>query len=227
MSIYIGVNGKARKVVSGYIGDAYGNAQVIYKAGIVPSGYIPVQYIYNDHDYANYIDTELKPNTYTRIICKISFGPKQTSSITRIIVGNGYNINIIKNYGYNSSNNIRVAVGDSEQTVTYQDSTVHTLDLNRDANKGTYSDNTLLFTNSSSFTDNNNIAIFHSEGLVDMRIWSCAIYQSMLNGTLSKNYIPCIRVSDGRVGMWESVGKIFKTGSNDSHQYSSGPVITS
>ena len=231
MSIYIGVNGKARKVKSAYIGDAYGNAQVIYKAGIVPNGYIPVQYICNYHDNLNRIDTGIKANTYTRIICKISMGDGQISSNTVRFIGpnsDSGNMHIYKFYEYNHANNIQVVVGDKTATVTLGTS-VHTLDLNRNANKESYFDNTLLFTNSISYTDESFIYLFAGSGLKDVRLHSCAIYQSMLTGVLTKNYIPCIRISDQRAGMWESVGGTFQPGSNTtvSSYFTSGPVITS
>ena len=112
MSIYIGVNGVAKRIVSGYIGNSSGNAEIIYKSGIVPSGYIPVEYIFNDHNNLNKIDTGIIPTTYTRLIAKMSIGnnfpnPQPRDCYVdrdapfRQFIGNG-NISIdIRRYLYN------------------------------------------------------------------------------------------------------------------------------
>lgn len=228
MPIYVGIEGKARKIKVGYAGDINGNAKVIYKEGIVPSGYIPVQYIFNDHANLNSINTTILCNTYTRIVCKISYGPNQIVSDTAQIIGDSkFKMNIYRFYEYNHPNNVSVNIDGTSQTVTMQNSTIHTFDLNRNANKETYYDNTLLFTNTSTYSSEGGIRILGQSALRDVRIHSCAIYHSMLNGILTRNYIPCIRIADGRVGMWETVEGKFEAGSNATSQYSNGPIITS
>lgn len=226
MSIYIGVNGIAKKVKQAYIG-VNGNAQVIYKTGVVPDGYIPVEYIYNDHDTTNSIDTSIKPNTYTRIICKMAFGPNQTTDT--------YDRNIIYNYGADMSiyednqteYRLGIRVGSQSIIEVVSESSPFEIDLNRSANKDSYFNNTLIFNNTNTYTSSYSLVLFRDANLRDIRIYSCAIYESMLNGVLSRNYIPCIRISDGTVGMWESVTQTFYSGSNSTDHYSSGPVITS
>lgn len=244
MSIYIGINGQARQIKSAYIGDTYGNAQVIYKSGIVPSGYIPVEYIYNDHNNLNKIDTEIIPNTYTRLIVKMSIGsnfpnPSVVSynvdrdAPFRQFAGNS-NISIDIRRLINSSNSthiryLKFICGAKSHQIDFNLNTIYTIDFNQNANKESYLDNTLIYTNTSAFTGTDSIKLFNSSNQRDTKLYSCAIYQSMLTGTLTKNYVPCIRISDERVGMWESVGKTFETGSatSTSNYFSAGPVIIS
>jgi len=238
MPIYIGVGGKARKVKVAYIGDSQGNAQVIYKSGVVPDGYIPVEYIYNNHSYTNYIDTGIIPNSYTRIIVK--FKLRSTAINDRGILGTGSGIGYmgIINDNSNTYHNLDIYNGENIGSIAITADTIVTIDINRTASKNSYyklgsNSETSLSIPSNNVTTSNSIYLFGASGSNiysnNICIYSCAIYQSMLNGTLSKNYIPCIRTSDGRVGMWESVGGSFNTGSNtnsDSY-FTSGPVIES
>lgn len=230
MAIYIGVGGVAKKVIQIYGGDDYGNAKVIYKHGIVPDGYIPVEYIFNDHSATNYIDTGVKPNTYTRLIAKIAFDNNYNPSsyFNAMIIDGGSNIAIKGQRWNNGDLYIGANVGSMGwyPTTTRTIGTIYTLDLNRSANKDSYFNDTLIFTNTSSFNSDYNLWLF-CNGNRGERIYSCAIYQSMLTGTLTKNYIPCIRVSDQRVGMWEAVEGVFCPGSNATSQFSNGPIIQS
>lgn len=224
MSIYIGVNGIAKKVKQAYIG-VNGNAQVIYKTGVVPDGYIPVEYIYNYHSYANYINTTIKPNTYTRIVCKIAIGPNNDGTSGIDIISDITHMRIIADNA--STYNLRIEVGEATSEKTVSISSPFEIDLNRSANKDSYLNNTLIFNNTNTYNGSDFIYLLKETMSKDIRIYSCAIYESMLNGVLSRNYIPCIRISDGKVGMWESVQQTFESGSNSNYYYSSGPVITS
>lgn len=238
MAIYIGVNGQAKRVKSAYMGDTYGNAQVIYKEGIVPSGYIPVEYIYNDHSAVNSIDTEILPTTYTRLIIKMSIGnnlptPQTASedSYRQFIGNSNININIrqyqVKTGQWPTYHHLKFTCGTKTHTIDFSKNTIYTIDFNQNINKETYLNDNLIFTNTSSFTGETSISLFSASNQRDVKLYSCAIYQSMLTGTLTKNYIPCIRISDERAGLWESVGKTFETGSatSTSNYFSAGPPI--
>lgn len=243
MAIYIGVNGQAKRVKSAYMGDTYGNAQVIYKEGIVPSGYIPVEYIFNDHNNQNTIDTGIIPTTYTRLIAKMSIGnnfpdPQPRDSYVdrdapfRQFIGNS-NISIdIRRYTNWSNGSIKYRYlkficGAKTHQIDFNLNTIYTIDFNQNANKESYLDNTLIYTNTSTFTGTDSIKLFNSTSQKDTKLYSCAIYQSILTGTLTKNYIPCIRISDERVGLWETVNRTFETGSatSSSDYFSAGPLI--
>ena len=226
MAIYIGVNGQAKKVKTAYIGDTYGNAQVIYKAGIVPSGYIPVQYIFNNHIEDNHISTGITANDYTRAILKFS-GPTASytsSSQYNILAASSYNI---KYNDYRTDlHNIYVNVGSGSYSKGYSSRTIYIVDINRNASKETYVNDSKIFTNQS--TGIGGTIQLLGSNTKQVYIYSLAIYQSILTGVLTKNYIPCIRISDERVGMWESVNGVFEIGSatSSSSYFSSGPVIT-
>lgn len=227
MAIYIGVNGQAKKVKSAYIGDTYGSAKPIYKSNIVPDDYIPVEYIFNNHTNINKLSTGITCNDYTRVVLKFACPSSPGSANGITILKTGSSVSFFVSLTSSYSRAIRVWIGSGTYESNY-DSNVHTVDINRNIDKETYFDNTKVFTNNSTGI-NGSIELLNDECTNGIYIYSLTIYQSMIDGTLTKNFIPCIRKSDGRAGMWESVNKSFYGGSamNSTDYFSPGPVITS
>lgn len=231
MGIYVGVDGKARKVKTAYVG-VDEKAEVIYKSGIVPDGYIPVYYIYNNHNAINSIDTEIKPNSFTRMILQVKFDVENGSNTYKTFAGVTNGDMTIAYWCQYGTVGFKISCGQTNYEDNITTSKTCTIDINRTANKDSYykedgHGEIKIFTNLNNFNNNNNIILFAGDNK-GVQLYSCAIYQSMLTGTLSKYYIPCMRISDGKVGMWEDIGKTFEPGSasdNPSYQFSNGPII--
>lgn len=185
---------------------------------VLPSGYTVVEYIQNTGH--SYIDTDFIPNQDTRIVCDMKLdssdysprlwgaGAWNSSSGLNLDYESGtLRISWLGNGGWTNINSVMTNfdrhVYDLDKNVLYVDGTsasTYTL------TSMTTSDNLAIFTyiyngRPSSTTDWNN-EFFRG------KMYSFKVYD---NGTLVRNYIPCIRDNDSKVGAYDIVNDVFYT----------------
>ena len=184
------------------------NISYLYPRGILPSEYQQVEYIESTsytHD-KNYIDLGFKPNNNTTIELKAKYST--TSTQYSRLYGSS-NLFRTETTGNNSTDTWFYYGSNSRQKVEGLDTNFHI--FKEDKNK-IYLDGTLELTfNEDTFQDTNNLRLFSAttgdrDGLVQMayaKLWD--------NGTLIRDLIPCYRISDNEIGMYDLVNDVFYT----------------
>ena len=171
----------------------------------LPSNYTQVEYIESRYDH--YIDTGFKPNQNTRVVMDVwsdsgdntaYFGTRSSSSSSDMFML--YEVSLTS---------LRSDFGSGQNTFTVDSS--HSRGI-VDMSKTTTSFKTYSVSNSSStFTSSYNLYLLavNTAGTASLsgkvKLYSCQIYD---NGTLVRDYIPCINAS-GTTGVYDLVGGKF------------------
>lgn len=176
----------------------------------LPLGYTEVEYIQSSG--TQYIDTGFKPNSNTKYDLVASVDA-YTSSTSYIISaqGNGKRNNIYFSangyysggYGsayFNSTTALTIGTKYNmvlDKNELYLDGTlVHT--FNTETFENTY--NAYLFSQNSTGADGTNYS--------NIKLYSCKIYD---NGTLVRDFVPCYRNSDNKVGLFDLANNVYYT----------------
>lgn len=223
-----------------------GRTQILIESGStqcskLPIGYTEVEYITSEYLSVSltdgaYILTNYYPTESTRIV--IDFQAKSTTAEHRRLFGAGHccqnNIAYVFNMEqkYTASNReytYRCGSGSTwAHTNVPFDLERHTVDFNN--NGIIYLDNTQIgqrqttpFTTSYSlflFTNNNNGSAGTTQFFIG-RIYSCKMYES---DTLIRDFVPCTRDSDSKVGLYDVVNDVFYTSATNNQYTASDPV---
>ena len=225
MAIYIGVGGKARKVVSGYAGIS-GKASIIYNSGgNLPTGYVPYTYIYKIGKYE--IDAINTPsgyylNNYTQVICDFKIGSTSVSdnySPREIIF---YINDSYKAYIYKTANDqYRVFIykgGGYWQSEALQSGTECNINMTKNDSGDCYFNNTKIFTDMQALGSVSTIHPMSTNenyyGMVKLKGLS---FYDLINKKELIHLEPCNDVRDGsaiKSGLYNSVDKTFYTNTN-------------
>lgn len=177
----------------------------------LPSGYIELPYI--ESNGTQYINTNFKPNQNTRIV--MNFQIKTTASTWECIFGTRDSSDNTNTFAFwNDTSNAFGIYYKSSGNIDYFSSTTSTdgkitIDINK--NLSTLN-NQILNLSTQSFSssypvylsavNNAGTAQYYS----NLKIYKCKIYD---NGTLIRNYIPALRTSDSKAGLYDLVNKVF------------------
>lgn len=231
MAIYIGVNGKARKVVGGYIG-INGKAEIIYNGGSnLPTGYVPYTYIYKTGKYE--IDGINTPsgyylNTYTQVICDFKIGATSVSSSyspceTIFYINDSYKAYIYKT---NDSHKYRVSIfkgNDYWGSEELDSGTECNINMTKNDNGDCYFNNTKIFTNIQALGSISTIyPMYTNEAYYGMVKLKGLSFYDLINKKELIHLEPCNDVRDGskiKSGLYNSIDKTFYTNSNYYHYF--------
>ena len=177
---------------------------------IIPSEYQQVEYI--ESTGPAYIDTGFIPNTNTKI--DIEFETIALGTYGTIFGGeDNYSSNAF--HLYSSSNNFDIGFGAryTAETIPYSLNTKYTLVMDKtgltlNSTTGTFSTNTISTNNSIFLFAVNRGTSKVIDSNAQKRIYYCKLYD---NGTLVRNMIPCYRISDNVIGMYDIVNNTFYT----------------
>ena len=228
MAIYIGVGGKARKVVGGYIG-VNGKAAIIYNGGSnLPSGYVPYTYIHKTSSNAElsrtYVPTGYYLNTYTQVICDFKLGQNNSSSQQvefLFLILSTYYAYIIRN----SSNVYKVYIrkGSSEWTSgELSVGTTYNINMTKNTNGDCYFNNTKVFSNIETLGSTDGIYPMYygntsnSSQMLYLKGLSC---YDLINKKELIHLEPCNYVGDGssiKAGVYNSIDNTFHSASSNS-----------
>lgn len=239
MAIYVGVNGVAKKVKQAYIG-VDDKAEIIYKDGIVPTGYYPVEYITPNTDNDCSLIFREKIYKYSKIIFTVGFDPNyvNTTGENKVCTLGQFSTVRIR---VTSTGALQAIIGSITHNIT-KDSRLrlkYAYTINKTANcdsyyqeyaydgHGSLSGEISIGTNIDSFGGDNQPCYFwrnnnDNNKQLGSYIYSCVIYSDMAaGGQLTRNFIPCIN-QNGMAGFYDSVSGEFLGNNN----LTNGPIIT-
>ncbi len=174
----------------------------------LPDGYTQVEYI--ESSGTQYIDTGFKPKYSSRVVMDVSgvgtasqflFGARNAASSTAAQQFNVYR---------NSATAVRSDYFGSNKTASVADASVRTV-VDKNGNVTTMYGQTITNTAVSSGTSDYNLYLLAlnnigtANNFCAAKLYSCQIYD---NGTLVRDYIPCINAS-GVVGLYDLVNGVF------------------
>lgn len=179
-----------------------------------------VELEYIEASGTQYIDTGFKPNSNTRVVCKVSSNQGSSSSHPYIFgAGIAYG-----NTAFEAST-WTAAFGNNSTTTAFNiaDNQIHVIDFDKNVVK---IDNITKWTSSGTFNSNFNLYLFgwnlngSLNGSLIGRIYECSIYD---NGKLVRSFVPW-RDENGNVGMYDTLNsKFYANGSTG--KFTPGPVI--
>ena len=181
----------------------------------VPAWYKEVEYI--ESTGTQWIDTSYIPNVNTEISTKISRGTQSTQwGVFFGVTGNDRSSDGILGRIYSSTstsfNPWFCNANYDETTVTVTLDTFNTIVLKK--NGGTVNGTAYTVTTNST-PYQSSIVLFwgNNGGSKGRRCGKCKIKEFIITewGTKKREFIPCYRVSDGVIGLWDRVGKTFYT----------------
>ena len=176
---------------------------------ILPSAYQQVEYI--ESTGPAYIDTGVIPNTNTKIDIQFETIKKGTYGV---IFGGEEAFGTNAFHLYTNYNNFDIGFGAryTAENIPYNINTKYTLVMDKTGftlnnTSGTFETNTISTTYSIYL-----FAVHRATNVIDSdaqkRIYYCKLYN---NGTLVRNLIPCYRISDNVIGMYDLVSNTFFT----------------
>lgn len=187
------------------------NKPIYYKDFInLPNTYQAVEYI--ESTGPAYIDTGVIPNTNSKIDIQFETIQKGTNGV---IFGGEEAFGTNAFHLYTNYNNFDIGFGAryTAETIPYNINTKYTFIMDKTGFtlNGTpsipFSPNTITTTNSVYL-----FAVHRATNVIDSnaqkRIYYCKLYD---NGTLVRNLIPCYRISDNTIGMYDLVNNVFYT----------------
>lgn len=200
-----------------------------------PSGYTEVEYLENVSPNLAYINTNFAPNENTRVIADLqyvtsslhprAFGCGKWNSVGYIFnAENGITSSGVWKWKFGSNNNDWIPTG------VATDFNRHTVEIN---NGVLYIDNVqITSTTVSTFQLNDNLGFFGSiyNGTLDGtsvgenmfgKFYSFKIYD---NGTLIRDFVPMVRNSDSKAGMYDTVNDVFYLSPNGAEFVAGSPV---
>lgn len=218
-----------------FSGDSTSGYEWVYQSSRLPIGYTEVEYLESPKktEYP-YIDTGFKPNQNTRVIADYQY--TQTNTHPRCFGcgpynGTAYILNAEN--GITSSGEWRWKFGYRSGwllTGVHTDFNRHTAEIN---NGKLYLDNTQIgSTEVTTFQLTDNIGLFgfiqngtlggtSSGEYMTGKFYSFKIYD---NGTLVRDFVPCVRDSDNKAGMYDIVGDSFYSSPNNYNFTAGDPV---
>ena len=186
---------------------------------LIPTDFEQVEYI--ESNTGLYVDTGYKPNTRTGVDVKFAFtGVYSQERIFGVQGANGqpgtmnYEVYIGDDnkisYGYKDGD------GNGVHLPIVSDMDVHRLKFNVIGNAFKYDNEMFTINNQSTIQSPYNMYMMATNqaingagtigGQASIRIYDFAIYEA---GVLQKQFVPCIRKSDGKTGMYELVEEVF------------------
>ena len=177
--------------------------------GSLPSGYIELPYI--ESRGAQYIDTNVYPNQNTRVICKISGAP---ISNTGVIFGSRTSQTSSDRFGFLCSGegfyrtDFYNSNGNYDTSVNYKDFLV--IDKNKFTT--TLNNEKIIANPNGNFTGSYPLYLFayNTAGTItassSIKMYNCKIYD---NEVLVRNFIPALRTSDKKAGLYDIVNNVF------------------
>lgn len=237
MAIYVGVNGVAKKVKQVYIG-VDDKAEIIYKDGIVPVGYYPVEYITPNTDNDCSLTFREKIYKYSKIIFTVGFDPNyvNTTGKSKLCTLGQFSTVSIR---VTSAGALQAIIGSITHNIASNNGHFrlkYVYTINKTANCDSYyqrieynglSPEISIGTNIDSFGGDNQPCYFWRDNSGNNKqlgsyIYSCVIYSDMAaGGQLTRNFIPCIN-QNGMAGFYDSVSGEFLGNNN----LTNGPIIT-
>ena len=212
-----------------------------YDSSRLPSGYTEVEYIQNyvsTSDSINnlaYLDTMFIPNHNTRTVATIKIDKATTNPR---IFGFGfwnslaYMVSCENTIGASNSY-IYYKFGDNSTWYTTTINTnlmKHTYDLNNNGNL-VIDDNVIASLPTTSFTGNETMAIFTSKRsgstpiqyteVMYGKMYSFKVYD---NGTLVRDFVPCIRDVDDVAGAYDTINNVFYGSANNNRFVAGAPI---
>ena len=179
-----------------------------------------VELEYIEASGTQYIDTGFKPNSNTRVVCKVSSNQGSSSSHPYIFgAGIAYG-----NTAFEAST-LTAAFGNNSTTTAFNiaDNQIHVIDFDKNVVK---IDNITKWTSSGTFNSNFNLYLFgwnlngSFNGSLIGRIYECSIYD---NGKLVRSFVPW-RDENGNIGMYDTLNSKFYANSGTG-TFTPGPVI--
>ena len=189
-----------------------GDVCVVEIGSRLPNGYTEVEYL--ESTGTQYIDTGYKPYK-TRTELKFAYN----NTTNPQLIGGVYDYSRDVFYYLPDMNfklSGKIAIRDTGRTTLYSENAntnIHVVRYNE--NGKVYYDNIYVGNvNNLSGTTPQNLYLFANRGSsgADIKayakIYYCKIWD---NGTLIRNYVPCIRISDNVVGMYDLINDVFYT----------------
>lgn len=175
----------------------------------LPSGYTEVEYI--ESTGTQYIDTGFTLNQDTRMLLDFQYtaGYRLAGVETRSNNTAGARLSDAFRIGKNTNGNWYTSYGnDYEHSVTH-DNNRHLFDLNK--NVLSIDGNTIYALESATFTAFDSVYIFNINNNYFSSTSSAAVgklYMAKLydDGDLIRDFVPCIRNSDGKGGLYDIIG---------------------
>lgn len=217
-----------------FSGNSTSGYEWVYQSSRLPVGYTEVEYIESPttSEYP-YINTNFAPNQNTRVIADLQY--TDTNTHPRAFGCGTWNSN---GYIFNAENGIP---GEWRWKFGYNNGGWLTTNITSDFNRHTieidsgtlYLDGTQIgSTTVTDFQLTDNIALFGflyngSLGGTSVgeymtgKFYSFKIYD---NGTLARDFVPCVRDNDSKVGMYDIVGDSFYTSPNSFNFVAGNPV---
>ena len=207
-------------------GSEYGQLSYPLKSGytftgwsLIPNDYVQVDFIESNGN--SYIDTGYKPNTRTGVDVTYQF--TETYNNARIFGEQGLNeIPGTMNYEvYISASNklsygYKDGAGNWVQTQIDADTNLHRILFNVEGNTFKVDDDMCIINNQSTIASPYNMYMMTTNqeiyqqgqvgGRAKIKIYNFSIYEA---GVIQKKFVPCVRKSDGKVGMYELVSGVF------------------
>lgn len=179
-----------------------------------------VELEYIEASGTQYIDTGFKPNSNTRVVCKVSSNQGSSSS-NPYIFGAGI---AYANTAFEAST-WTAAFGNNSTTTAFNiaDNQIHVIDFDKNVVK---IDNITKWTSSGTFNSNFDLYLFgwningSFSGSLIGRIYECSIYD---NGNLVRSFVPW-RDENGNIGMYDTLNSKFYANSGTGI-FTAGPVI--
>ncbi len=178
--------------------------------GRLPLGYFELTYIQSTG--TQYIDTGIKPNQDTRVVCKAKaptnsgsnflFGGRTSISANKFSFGSSGDYYYV---GYGNGTNVKTSKVSKFSGIMFIDADKQNWTLVADSVIETITGGTY-----SSFTSPVNLVLFacNTNGTLAYgsdTIYSCKIYD---NGTLIRDFVPC-KTADDEVGLYDLVNDVF------------------
>lgn len=174
----------------------------------LPNEYQEVEYI--ESSGTQYINTGFIPNQDTRVTMS---GMLLTHSANASLFGTRYSASARQfTMTWEDANNRFLSrFGNNDVQIPFTEGTVFYVDKNKNitiVNSVEYTNTDNEFTCSTAlylFATNNNGSLMHYGKL---KLYSCKIYD---NGTLVRDFVPCYRLADNVVGLYDTLNNLFYT----------------
>lgn len=178
--------------------------------GVLPEGYEQMAYVQTHASSNQYIDTGITPTNKTKIYIDYSFIHSSSNNNYRYI----FDDNNVHKFSLNGvSNGLNFQGLTTEFTFSGISWARHTLELDEDGivwdgveypatneEKETWTSSAHLWLFGGKYSSTNRLSA--------SRIYRCRLYD---DGVLVRNYIPCKRLSDGTLGLYDIVNDAFYT----------------
>ncbi len=231
--VYVGENATIDGTRYIFSGDSQTGYEWVENTSRLPIGYTEVEYIENPNMAC--IDTGFKPNQDTRIVAEMQ--AVSSTSWAKYFAAGGYDKTsaVLIDYENGVTGTLHLswgtATGWTVVSSVVGDYNVHTYDWNKNQ---VYRDNTLVHTFTyGNFQSTYNLCIFvNSTGngtyettqdhYLKGKMYSFKVYD---NGTLVRDFVPCIRDNDSKVGAYDIINDVFYATARDSYQLVAGNPV--